>query len=192
MNADGAPAHLASTLQAAGRAAVWLALAFSIALVGLAAALMAVTAFVLQAAGALLKSLAELALAALPVVLGIIPGLARLLCLGFALGATAYAGWRLAVGLGGDWLALGLAGLLAPTPFMTLYVSAPSWPRALAAGLVAGLLGAAAQAAPPAALLGAIFVVFAWLMTRRMEPAEPAGEQNAEPGEDVVAQGRLE
>jgi len=127
-----------------------------------------------------------MALAALSVVLGIIPGLARLLCLAFALGATAYAGWRLAVGLGGDWLALGLAGLLAPTPFMTLYVSAPSWPRALAAGLVAGLLGAAAQAAPPAALLGAIFVVFAWLMTRRLQHKE---FNDAESDQGNVAEG---
>ena len=189
MNPDAAPGLLASALQAAGRAAVWLATALAIALAGLAAVLMAVTAFVLQTAGALLKALAELALAARPIVLALIPGLARLLCLAFALGATGYAGWRLAVGLGGDWLALGLAGLLAPTPFMTLYVSAPSWPRALAAGLVAGLLGAAAQAAPPAALLGAIFVVFAWLMTRRLQHKE---FNDAESDQGNVAEGRVE
>ena len=190
MNADGAANLLGAALQAAGRAAVWLAQALAIALAGLAAALMAVAALTLQTAGALLKELAAMALAALPVVLGIIPGLARLLCLGFALGATAYAGWRLAVGLGGDWLALGLAGLLAPTPLMTLYVSAPTWPRALAAGIVA-LAGAGLIAWLPALLrMAALFVIFAWLMTRRMEPVEPEGESNAEPSENVVAEGR--
>ena len=131
-----------------------------------------------------------MAMAALPVVLALIPGLARLLCLAFALGATGYAGWRLFWGFGGDWLALGLAGLLAPTPLMILYVAAPSWPRALAAGLAAALMAVGAQAAQPAALMGAIFVVFAWLMTRRMGPVEPAGGKHGEPGEDVVAQGR--
>ena len=189
MNPDGAPGLLASALQAAGRAAVWLATALAIALVGLAAMLMALTAFVLQAAGALLKSLAELAMAALPVVLGIIPGLARLLCLAFALGATGYAGWRLFWGFGGDWLALGVAALLAPTPFMTLYVSAPTWPRALAAGIVA-LAGAGIIAISPALLrMFALFVIFAWLLTRRMSPERGI---YAEPSEDVVAQGRLE
>ena len=190
MNPDAAPGLLASTLQAAGRAAVWLATAIAIALAGLAAVLMALTALTLQTTGALLKSLAELALAALPVVLGIIPGLARLLCLAFALGATGYAGWRLFWGFGGDWLALGVAALLAPTPFMTLYVSAPTWPRALAAGIVA-LAGAGLIAWLPALLrMAALFVIFAWLMTRRMEPVEPEGESNAEPSENVVAEGR--
>ena len=189
MNPDGAPGLLASALQAAGRAAVWLATALAIALVGLAAMLMALTAFVLQAAGALLKSLAELALAALPVVLGIIPGLARLLCLAFALGATAYAGWQIFRGYGGDWLALGVAIIIAPTPLMILYVSAPAWPRALAAGIVA-LAGAGIIAISPALLrMFALFVIFAWLLTRRMSPERGT---YAEPSEDVVAQGRLE
>lgn len=41
MNPDGAPGLLASALQAAGRAAVWLATALAIALAGLAALVLA-------------------------------------------------------------------------------------------------------------------------------------------------------
>lgn len=187
---DAAPGLLVEVVQAAGRAAAWLLRALLIALAGLAAAAMATAALVLQTAGVLLKALAGLATAALPVVLGVIPMVARLICLGFALGATGYAGWRLFWGFGGDWLALGVAALLAPTPFMTLYVSAPTWPRALAAGIVA-LAGAGLIAWLPALLrMAALFVIFAWLMTRRMEPVEPEGESNAEPSENVVAEGR--
>ena len=121
-------------------------------------------------------------------VLGLIPGLARLLCLAFALGATGYAGVQIFQAFGGDWLALGLAFLLAPTPFMTLYVASPSWERALAAGVVVLVGGAVVHLAPPLLRMFMLFVVFAWLLTRRMQK----GKDDAEPSEDVVAEGRLE
>ena len=73
---------------------------------------MALTAFV-QTAGALLKSLAELALAALPVVLGSSPAWPAALPWRLP---WAPRGTRLAVfpGYGGDWLALGVAALWRP------------------------------------------------------------------------------
>ena len=163
--------------------------------VGLAALAMAIVAAITTAIGVaakvtaeMLGQLAGLIREALPIILGLIPGLARLLCLAFALGATGYAGVQIFQAFGGDWLALGLAGLLAPTPFMTLYVASPSWPRALAAGVAVLVGGAVVHLSPPLLRMFMLFVVFAWLLTRRMQK----GKDDAEPSEDVVAEGRLE
>ena len=173
-------------LHAAGQAAAWLLRALVIALAGLAAAAMSAAALALQSTGVLLKTLAGLATAALPMVLGLIPGLARLLCLAFALGATGYAGVQIFQAFGGDWLALGLALLLAPTPFMTLYAALPSWPRALAAGLAALGASAAVHLAPPLLRMFMLFVIFAWLLTRRLQK----GKDNDESSQNAVAEGR--
>ena len=163
--------------------------------VGVAALAMAIVAVVTTAVGVAAKVTAEmlsqfagLIREALPIILGLIPGLARLLCLAFALSATGYAGVQIFQAFGGDWLALGLAFLLAPTPFMTLYVASPSWERALAAGVVVLVGGAVVHLAPPLLRMFMLFVVFAWLLTRRMQK----GKDDAEPSEDVVAEGRLE
>ena len=180
---------VASAVEAAGRAAVWFARAVVVALAGLLAALLAFLALVLQSAGLLLKTVAEFATAALPIALGAVPHLARLLCLAFALGATGCVGVVVFRAFGGDWLAAGLAALLAPTPFMTIYVASPGWPQALAAGALA-LAGAGVFAlATPLVRMGIVFVIFAWLVTRRLQREE---KRDGEPGEDVVAEGRLE
>jgi 4-hydroxybenzoate polyprenyltransferase len=89
---------------------------------------------------------------------------------------------------GGDWLALGLAGLLAPTPFMTLYVASQSWPHALAAGLVALAGGAVVHLSPPLLRMFMLFAVFAWLLTRRLQKGKDDGESS----QNVVAESWLE
>ncbi len=159
---------LTEVISAAGRAAVWLGRAVVIALAGIAAAVMATVALMLQVIGTLLKGLAEMAAAALPVLLGLVPGLTRLVCLAFALGATAWSAWLVFLAFGGDWLAWVLAGLLAPAPFMVLYAPTPSWPRAVAVGAVALVGAGVLQASPPPLRMFLLFILFAWLMTRRL------------------------
>ena len=73
---------------------------------------------------------------------------------------------------------------------MILYVARPTWPRALAAGIVA-LAGAGLIASACPAAHGCAVCYFAWLLTRRMSP-ETGRESNAEPSEDVVAEGRVD
>lgn len=172
---------LEKTVRAAGKAAVWLMKAVVIMLAGLAAALMAAGALALQSAGAMLKALADIATAALPVVLGLIPFLAQALCQAVALAASIYAGMQIFWAFGGDWLALGLAFLLAPTPFMVLYVPAPTASRALASGVIAGVAGVAFSMAAPVVRMFCLFVIFAWLMTRRMRRGD------GESGQEFVA-----
>jgi len=139
MNPDAAPGLLASALQAAGRAAVWLATAIAIALAGLAAVLMALTALTLQTTGALLKSLAELALAALPIALGAVPWLTR----GAIAGATCYA-----------------VVVTWPGVFLAYSADMPALPAgALATAVVVCPIALAVIARRWGALLGAIAVI---------------------------------
>lgn len=133
-----------------------------------------------------LSHFASLAREALPIILGVIPGAVRLLCLAFALGATIYAGIQIFQAFGGDWLALVIAVLLAPTPFMVLYVASPGWPQALAAGVIVLIGGAVVHLAPSLLRMFMLFVIFAWLLTRKMQK----GQNSAESSEDALAESR--
>lgn len=163
--------------------------------VGLAALSLAIVATITTAVGVTAKVTAEmlsqfagLIREALPVILGLIPGLARLLCLAFALGATGYAGVQIFQAFGGDWLALVIAVLLAPAPFMMLYVASPGWSQALAAGAAVLIGGAVIHLAPALLRMFMLFVIFAWLLTRKMQK----GQNSAESSEDALAESWIE
>ena len=152
-NPDAAPGLLASTLQAAGRAAVWLATAIAIALVGLAAMLMAIIAAVSTIVGVVAKVMAEVLAQvagfvrdALPFLLSIVPVMARG-ALVLATGASMVAAYPyLWDGYAGDTGSVIVGGMIA-------------------AGLVLAPVAWAALSGKWAALLGAITGTWAvWLL----------------------------
>lgn len=159
---------MATTLQSAWDAVVWLSRATVIIIAGLIAVVASGVAITFQTMGAMFRSLAEHLKKMLPSVLAILPAIVETLCLAFSIASAAYFIVAIFTSYGGDWLALGLAALIGPTPTMVLYATDQTSSNALLAGIVSIVCALVLYAIPPIFRMFALLVLFFGLMTKRL------------------------
>jgi len=157
---------MATTLQSAWDAVLWLSKATVIIVAGLIAVVAAGIALTFQTMGAVFRAFAEHLKKMLPSILEVIPAIVEILCLAFALASTSYLIVAIFSTYGGDWLALGLAALIGPTPVMVLYATDQTSSNALLAGIVSIVCALVLYAIPPIFRMFALLVLFFGLMTR--------------------------